>query len=58
MTENPTTKAKKQPLTKGFENEFGDEELNKKDGEFGKRKAMRAIIFEEKPKKDKPRMCS
>ncbi len=55
---NPTIKAKKQMLTKGFEDEFGENTSDVKDGEFGKRKAMRAIIFDQKPTKDKHRMCS
>ena len=58
LAANPTLKAKKQSLTKGFEDEFGENNSDVKDGEFGKRKIMRSIIFDQKPTKDKNRMCS
>lgn len=46
LAANPTLKVKKQSLTKGFEDEFGENNSDVKDGEFGKRKIMRSIIFD------------
>eukprot|EP00347_Sterkiella_histriomuscorum_P003242 403365044 len=55
----PGSNKKRQQLTKGYNEEDEEEETTTRGGEFGKRKQLRQIQFEEKPKKEKPsRMCS